>query len=348
MVDLVLAVPGDLSIRTGGYVYDSHVLAELAGRRRTATALTLPKSFPAPSPADLDETFRRLSAVPHGAALIVDGLAYGVLPAERISALGRKVCALVHHPLALETGLTADVTERFEASERAALGGAAQVIATSRTTAETLVARYGVDPGRLSVAEPGFEEAARADGNGDGAAIVLTVATITPRKNHPALAAALARLKDLDWRWRVVGSRERDPAAAAALDAAIAAHGIADRVSFVGEVGVAELAAEYAGADLFALASRFEGYGMAYAEAMARGLPVVAGAGGATARTVPAAAGAVVDPDDIDALEHALRRLIGDRDARRDASDAAWAHGQSLPRWSDAADVFERVAARLT
>lgn len=347
MADIVLAVPGALSIRTGGYVYDSHVLAELASRRRTAAALSLPTSFPHPSAADMDEAFRRLAAVPDESALIVDGLAYGVLPAERIRALGRPVATLVHHPLALETGLAPDVAARLEASERAALGVAAQVIATSRTTADTLVARFGVTRHRLTVAEPGFEEAERALGSGGGPAIVLTVATITPRKNHPALAAALARLRDLDWRWRIVGGRERDPAAADALDEAIAAHGIAERVTFAGEVGVAELAAEYAGADLFALASRFEGYGMAYAEAMARGLPVIAGAGGATAETVPEAAGAVIDPDDIDAWARALRRLVGDRAARSAASDAAWAKAETLPRWSDAADVFERVAARL-
>lgn len=347
MRDIVLAVPGDLSIRTGGYVYDAHVLAELAGRRRTATALSLPRSFPYPSAVDMDEAFRRLEAVSDDSALIVDGLVFGVLPAARILMLGRSIVALVHHPLALETGLAANVAERLEASERDALGVADMVIATSRTTAETLIARFGVERHRLSVAEPGFDEAPRAVGNGDGAAVVLTVATVTPRKNHPTLAAALGRIKHLDWRWRIVGSRDRDPAAARELDAAVAAHGLEERVVYLGEIGATELAREYAGADLFALASRFEGYGMAYAEALARGLPVIAGAGGATAKTVPAEAGAVLDPDDVDAWTNALSRLLGDRDVRRAASNASWAYGRSLPRWSDAADAFERVAARL-
>ncbi|GLK80392.1 glycosyltransferase family 4 protein [Methylopila turkensis] len=347
MTDVVIAVPGDLSSRTGGYLYDARVLTELAARRRAATALSLPERLPHPRGDDVREALRRLAAVPRGAALFVDGLAFGVLPPDKLRALGRPLGALVHHPLALETGLSPNLASKLEASERAALEVADVVVATSLTTAGILRERFGVAADKLHVAEPGVEPAPRAAGGANGVCVILTVATVTPRKNHAMLAAALGRLKDHSWRWRIAGSLSRDPALVDALVRQIEAVGIAERTDLLGEIGSAALAAEYDRADLFALPSRFEGYGMAYVEALARGLPVISGVGGASAATVPHAAGAVVDADDSEAIEAALRRLIGDPVARRAASDAAWDHARTLSRWTATADVFEAAAARL-
>lgn len=347
MTRFALAAPGDLGARTGGYLYDARILAELRGRGCAAEAVALPAAFPFADGDDIAAALARLAAVPRDAALIVDGLAYGVLPPEGIRALGRPVVALVHHPLALETGLSEADAARLESAERAALAVAARTIVTSAATAETLASRFGVAPDRIHVAQPGVDPAPRAQGGVGGPVGVLTVATVTPRKNHATLAMALGRLRDLDWRWRVAGSLDRDPATASALKDAVERAGIADRVAFLGETEEGALAAEYGRADLFALPSFFEGYGMAYAEALARGLPVVAGRGGASASVVPEAAGALVDPRDADALAAALRRLIGDPGARAAASDAAWTHAATLPRWSAAADVFQHVAGML-
>jgi glycosyltransferase involved in cell wall biosynthesis len=343
--ELILAAPGDPATPTGGYVYDAHILAELRSRGREASALRLPDDFPEASQGSIDEALRLLGEPPPSATLIVDGLAYGVLPAERLAALDRPLVALVHHPLALESGLDPERAARLEAAERAALAVAAAVVTTSDRTAEMLATRFGVERARLHVARPGVDEAPRAAGSGEGAPVILTVATVTPRKNHLALAGALAGLQDLDWRWRIVGSLDRDPACAAALRRAIAEAGLADRVEFAGEVGAAALATSYASADLFALVSLYEGYGMAYAEALAHGLPTIAGA---SAGFVPEAAGAVVDPLDAAGLKKELRRLIGDPEARRRAADRAWAEAERLPRWPAAAGIFERVAAALS
>src|SRR5262249_56411682 len=97
--------------------------------------------------------------------------------------------------------------------------------------------------------------------------------------------------------------------------------------------------------DLFVLPSRFEGYGMAFAEAIAHGLSVIGTRAGAVPDTVPADAGVLVPPDDVAALAAALRRLIEARDERR--RPAAGARAATLPTWPEQAALFAAVLDRL-
>jgi glycosyltransferase involved in cell wall biosynthesis len=107
------------------------------------------------------------------------------------------------------------------------------------------------------------------------------------------------------------------------------------------------LTALYVDADVFALASRFEGYGMAYAEAIAHGLPVVGTAAGAIPETVPAGAGMLVAPDDAGALALALRQLIENPDVRRRLASGARQAAGRLPTWQDSATIFSRALEGL-
>jgi glycosyltransferase involved in cell wall biosynthesis len=124
------------------------------------------------------------------------------------------------------------------------------------------------------------------------------------------------------------------------LDAQIAREGLADRVTFVGGVDEARLDAYYEKADLFVMASLFEGYGMVLAEAMVRGLPILTTTGGAASQTVPDGAGLKVPPGDADALRLALARLIDDAALRLTLADAAYAASRSLPTWADTARII--------
>ncbi|ACL59529.1 glycosyltransferase family 4 protein [Methylobacterium nodulans] len=338
MIDAVFAVPGDLDAPTGGYAYARRLLAEWPACGLSAVPLPLPGSFPDPSAADLARTKAAFARLPAGAALLVDGLAYGALPEPVIRAAGdRPLVALVHHPLCLETGLSPARAEALRASERAALALAHRVVATSRFTGALLMRDFGVPPDRITVAEPGTMPAGRTPFRQGGPVSLLAVGTVTPRKAHHLLAEALDGLRDLDWHLTIAGALDRAPACAAALRQTVTEQGLGDRIRLAGAVSGEVLDRLYAEADLLVSASLFEGYGMALAEALARGLPVVATSGGAAAETVPVAAGLTVPPGDIASLRAALRRLIADPDARRAAAEASWAAGQLLPRWADTA-----------
>jgi glycosyltransferase involved in cell wall biosynthesis len=343
----IFAIPGDLATPTGGYAYDRRVLAELPGLGIAVSHLPLPGGFPFPSQAELETTADCLGGVDAGAVLLIDGLALGALPEWVLQRIAAPSIAMLHHPLGLETGLSEAASAALLATEKAALRHVCAVIVTSRTTAATLKELSFAPPPPVTVAEPGTEPARRATGS-RGACQILSVGAVVPRKGHDLLVAALAGLKTLDWRCTIAGSLDRDSDYASRLVAQVAEAGLTDRILFHGPLGPDALGALYATADFFAMPSRYEGYGMAFAEALARGLPVVAARAGAVPGTVPAEAGILVPPDDVDALRAALALLIGAPEKRRALSDAAWAHAQTLPRWRNTAQIIAEVIRGVT
>lgn len=348
MRDVVFAVPGDLATPTGGYAYDRRMIAELPNCGWQARVLDLGDGFPRPAAKARAAACARLTALPPGCPVVVDGLAFGVLPdAAQAMQRSHKVVALVHHPLALESGLSSQDAASFRTSEREVLAHARHVIATSQATARVLEADYGVAPDRVSVVEPGTDRGAalRKTGEKNDTVALLAVGAVVPRKGYDLLIAALAQLKHLPWRLTIAGDRTRDAETTRAVEVAIARFGLVDRVEMPGSVSDEQLSSLYAAADLFVLPSRFEGYGMAYAEALAHGLPVVATNTGAIPDTVPADAGVLVPPDDVEALAEALRRLIEHPGER--ARLAAAARAVSFPSWSEQAAKFAQVLERL-
>jgi glycosyltransferase involved in cell wall biosynthesis len=340
----VFAVPGDLATPTGGYAYDRRMVAELTGLGWDVEVADIGNEFPRPSADARESAGKRLLAVPADTPIVVDGLAFGVLP-ELAAELHRDhpLLALVHHPLALETGIPPAEADEFHRRERAALANTDRVIVTSPSTARRLSADYAVAAERITVALPGSEPRLAAREGRDGPLALLAVGAVVRRKGYDVLVDALATLRDLPWRMTIAGDRTRAPAIVAALEAQVRRHDLAGRIAFAGAVDDERLAALHAGADLFVLPSRFEGYGMAFAEAIAHGLPVVGTTAGAIPDTVPDGAGILVPPDNAAALAHALRRLIGSDAERENLATAARAAAARLPTWPQSAEAFARA-----
>lgn len=330
---LALLVPGSLAINTGGYIYDRRMVDELRALGWSVVVHELSGTFPQPSPVALDDAARVLAGLADRQLVLVDGLAGGAMP-RQLAGQATRLClaALVHHPLAAETGLPADTAAQLHASERAALAAVRHVIVTSRTTAAAL-AEYGVPAARLSVVQPGTDRVPVATGSGTAQVELLCVATLTPRKGHDTLFAALAAMPPLSWHLTCVGSLDRDAATVARLRAQLAALGLGAQVSLAGETAAAGLAAYYSRADVFVLPTEYEGYGMAVADAVAYGLAVVSTPTGAIADIVPHGGGVLVPPRDVGALSAALTHLIADVDARARCAAAAILSRDRLPTW---------------
>jgi glycosyltransferase involved in cell wall biosynthesis len=346
--EVAFAVPGDLATPTGGYAYDRRIVAGLRDLGWHAQVLDIGAGFPRPTAAARAAARRSLAAQPPGCPIVIDGLAFGVLAEEaRALAPGRALIALVHHPLALETGLSADESAALRASECAALACARHVITTSPSTARLLIADYAVPADRLSTVRPGTDRAVMRPRASGPTIDLLAVGSVVPRKGYDVLVSALAKIPDLAWHLTVAGDRHRDAETAQRIDAEIARLGLAGRVTFAGAVAPERLMALYAAADLFVLPSRFEGYGMAYAEAIAHGVPVVGTQAGAVPDTVPAGAGVLVQPDDVDALAAVLRRLLENPRERERLAAGARAAATRFPSWPESASLFAGVLEQV-
>ena len=147
---VAFAVPGDLATPTGGYAYDRRMIAELERLGWQVDVVDLGDGFPWPSDQTRARAWGLLSDIPPGRPIVIDGLAFGVLPEAVLQLRAENpLIALVHHPLALEAGLSLQQANILRSSERAALTAARLVIATSAPTARHLTSDYGVSADRI-------------------------------------------------------------------------------------------------------------------------------------------------------------------------------------------------------
>lgn len=338
MTALTFIVPGPLEQLTGGYLFDRRIVDGLRARGRNVDVVDLAAADPAGA----------LAALANGSPVVVDGLALprlgDILPA---AADRLRLVAFVHHSLAEETGLSAVEARRLARLEADLLPRCRGTICPSRRSAAA-VAACGVPGARIAVTPPGTAKPAAPPRPRQGRVRrLLCVASVIPRKGHLVLIEALAQLVDLDWTLFCIGSLERDPVAVRAVRQAVRAANLENRVTFAGERRPAELAEAYAAADAFVLPSYHEGYGMAFAEAMAHGLPIIAARGGAVPETVPETAGLLVPPGDAARLAAAVRRLLTEPGLARRLAAGAREAGAALPDWPRAVAAWETAVDRL-
>ncbi|WP_252927290.1 glycosyltransferase [Paracoccus sp. 08] len=342
---LTFALPGDITTLTGGYIYDRRMVQGLRDQGRHVDVMALPDSFPTPSDSDMRQALDALQALPADRPVIIDGLAFGALDPQGVAAIRVPIVAMIHHPLAQESALPADLADHLWRTERANLAHARHVMVPSPHTRDMLVDRYDVPADRITVVRPGTDRPEQPATPQDPP-LILSVGILHPRKGHDVLIAALAALADLDWQAVIVGN-PWDAAHVADLQAQIAASGLGGRLELAGRVEADRLADLYRTASIFALATRYEGYGIVFDEALSHGLPIVSTRAGAVPGTVPAGAGLLVAPDDAPALAQALRRMLTDPAQRAARAAAAARAGAALPGWSDTARVAGGVLDAL-
>ncbi|HEV7267422.1 MAG TPA: glycosyltransferase family 4 protein [Falsiroseomonas sp.] len=336
---VALLVPGPFDTISGGYIYDRRLVEGLRALGHAVEVVELPGRHPLPDDAATAGARAALDAVSAEVRIVVDGLGLPAFAPFADELASRRAVGLIHHPTALEHGTPGPVRDALREAERALFPRLARLVATSPLTARRLAPEFEVDPAKVGVVEPGTDPAPRRTGSGGAGCAILALGSLIPRKGHDVLLRALATLFDLDWTLTIAGGA-RDPVYAHGLSALTEELGIAQRVTFAGEVDGRALEALWRAADVFALASHWEGYGMAVAEALARGLPVAVTSGGALAELVPVEAGVVSPPGDAVSLGKAMRRVVFDTELRAEMAAAAWAAGQKFPRWEDRAAAF--------
>ncbi|WP_336366692.1 glycosyltransferase family 4 protein [Marinobacter sp. C2H3] len=350
LATLHFLVPGDPDQNTGGYRYVRKLVEAFCEAGHPASVSGLEGRFPRPDDVAVGALDQALAALPDGALAVLDGLAMGGLPdvvarhSERL-----RLLALVHHPLADETGLAPEARAWFYQSERQALASVVGVITTSHETRQRL-ADYGVAPERLATAMPGVDNPGQRPSAGATAAtwtgqrpLWLCVAQLSPRKAQHQLVEALAPLADQPWHCALVGATDRDKAYADTVRSAIQRAGLDARVSLIGEVDEPNLQAWYAWADGFVFPSVYEGYGMAIDEALADGLPVISSDGGALRRLHRTPRVSLYPAGDVEALSQRLQQWLSSPPAlRKDDVVAA-----SCRYWSDTARDFLEGLGRL-
>ena len=342
-------VPGPLDQCTGGGRYDSHIVSGLRCLGWEVSVHNLPGSFPDADDVAVKSLSAALDSLPDGTRVVIDGLVMGGLP-DLVSSHSERlqVLSLVHHPLADETGLSIEEQQRFESSERKALRAATGVVVTSEFTAIRL-SNYDVPPERIRTVLPGTEPVEPADGPLPGSPPqLICVASVTPRKGHDVLIAALEKLRDREWTCVCAGSLKRGLSHTESVMEKVEVAELTGRIRFVGEQDASSLQDLYRFSSIFVLASYFEGYGMALTEALAYGLPVVSTTGGAIPFTVPKEASILVEPGDPESLANAVRSLLEDPDLCRSLTEGARRHAAELPNWDQAVCSFAAAVDQLT
>lgn len=331
---LSLAVPGGFERLTGGTIYDRRLAEALDAMGLLVRRVVLPGGFPDVDNAVLDEAERVLMALPEGDRLVVDGLALGVMPEiARELAQRFELVALVHHPLAFETGLDPDRADALLASETAALAAVARVICTSETTRLALIEDLVVEPQKIVVATPGVDRRPLARGSEGAGLAILNLGAVTPRKDQRTLVAALAGIDDRRVTAIIAGSLERDPACAKALFELAQETEQEDRIELAGELDAAALDEVFETADLFVSTALYEGYGMAAVEAVAAGIPCLVARGGAITEAVPEQAARFFEPGDVAELRGLINGLWHDPVALARLKDGAVRAREKLPGW---------------
>ncbi|MBV9789238.1 MAG: glycosyltransferase family 4 protein [Chloroflexi bacterium] len=336
---------GNAQRLTGGYLYHARVFD---GLRAQGLMIDEISASDAPLEAQL------AASAAFGAAfepqlydvIVIDALARGVCGPwiERWRTL-RPVVAMVHQLPSVAEAESAQIVR--EQQLEAPLLRADRLIAVSEHGREILIA-CGAPADRVAIVSPGFDrlpiqpKQARDRRVQDEPLRVLCVAQWIARKGLTTLIAAWQQLRPADAVLELIGETDADPEYAREVQALLAGLA-AEQVIVRGVVTDDELQQAYGRADLFVLPSRFEGYGMVYAEALAHGLPIVACDVGPVPALITPQAGLFVPPDDASALAQSLARLLHDPALRAQLSAGAIGRAAALPDWAETTRRFAEV-----
>lgn len=339
-----LVIYGSLSNVSGGYLYDKQLVERLIQRGNTVEIISLPwRSYP----RHLEDNFsppllRRLMNLPVD-LLLQDELNHPSL--FRLNRLVRQQAAyplisIVHH-LRSNEAHPAWAYRLYRRVEQRYLKGIDGFIFNSQTTQRAVEALVGAQRpsvvaypagDRLRPEMPKSEVLQRA--RQPGPLRLLFLGNVIRRKGLHTVIDALSRLPAGECSLTVAGSLEAEPGYARQVRAQANKDGLMEQVRFCGQLDDNALAARLRASHLVVVPSSYEGFGIAYLEGMAFGLPAVGTTRGAAGELIiPGKNGFLVPPDDPQSLATVLHQMAVDRPALVRLSLGALEHYRQHPTW---------------
>ncbi|MEW5829116.1 MAG: glycosyltransferase family 4 protein [Chloroflexota bacterium] len=351
---LGLLIYGSLDTLSGGYLYDRKLVEYLRRQGDTVEVISLPWRNYAAHLAD-NLRFR----LPPGLDLLIqDELNHPSLLFANAQPHPYPVVSLVHHLRCSE--LRPHWQNRFyHLVEKRYLDSVDGFIFNSETTrrvVKKLLASRGVESSKPDVVaypptdrfgNPMTSEEIVARARQPGPLRILFLGNLIPRKGlHTLLEAVSDQQSAVSL--EVVGSLTADPAYTRAMQQKAAVLGLSSTVHFLGPLDKTALAAKLSSAQVLAVPSSYEGFGIVYLEGMGFGLPAIGTTAGATSEIITDGEnGCLVPPDDATILSERLSALANDRDLLARLSLNALARYREQPTWEQTAAKIRDFIAQL-
>lgn len=355
---VALIIYGSLDVLSGGNLYDRKLVEHLRERGHEVGRIELPAgSYARRLLQNLSRSLRSRISKGRYDVVLQDELAHpSLFRLNRVvrPRLSSPFVGIVHHLLSSEERAQWK-NQLFRGFEKSYLASLDAFVFNSETTRESVESLLGKKT-RSVVATPGgdrfavrlsprelLERARRG-----GPVRLLFVGNLISRKGLHHLLEALRELSPETWRLDVVGALDMDRDYAARLGRRIRELGLQDRITLHGRLDGERLIELYRDSQVFVLPSSYEGFGIVYLEAMSFGLPVVAGASGATDEIVRhEVTGFLVNPADRRSVQLPIERLIADRDLLARVSLAADEDFTRHSTWEQSMTAIESFLSQL-
>lgn len=351
-----LVIYGSLANTSGGYLYDRKFVSHLRDRGDSVDVIPLPRpSYPRAMTHNLLPTIRKRLASTEADILLQDELCHpSLFWLNRRLRSERPIVTIVHHLRSKESH--GPFRNRFyRAIERRYLRTVDGAICTSNTTradvdglrsrdVDSVVAYPGTGRFDPDITPNEIDERA----HDPGPLRILFVGDLIPRKGVKTLIQGVGKLPADGWQLTIVGDPTSHPGYAESLDREIARLAVEDRVELSGQIPDSALEAELERCHVFAVPSTYEGFGIAYLEAMGFGLPPIATTEGGPSEFIDDGVnGFLLPPMDPERVAETIRPLMMDRDRLASLGQAALERYAAHPTWEESLEQARQFLTRV-
>ncbi|MBV8833815.1 MAG: glycosyltransferase family 4 protein [Acidobacteriaceae bacterium] len=258
--------------------------------------------------------------------------------------LAKRVVSTFHDLFVMTSSYsTPDFRQRFTRQARIAASNSDLIIAVSRFTADQLMSLLGVEAPRIRIVPHGVY-VPQSVAMQKREQMILFVGALQVRKNIANLVRAFENASLRGWRLVLAGAP--NGFGAEEILNRIGRSPARDQIEITGYLSAEKLENLYRRASTFAFPSLDEGFGIPVLEAMAHGVPVMTSNRSGTAEVAGDAA-LLVNPENIEEMCDALKRLTADSDLREDLSRKGLVQARSYP-WErtirETYKVYEELA----